>query len=1131
MPIAKQKGSYDAFISYSHAADGSLAPGLQHGLQTLAKPLYQRKALRVFRDQTSLSATPELWPTIEQALAASRFFILLASPDAARSPWVQKELDWWQSHRTHERLLISLTHGAIAWDPAAEDFDWHATDALPRSLSRWFPAQPLWVDLRWTNGKPALSRRDPRLQGDIATLAAPLRGISKDDLIGRDLQVHRRVVRLTVTMITLLLVLSVAAGAGAWVAIQQRNTAQQQQTIAESRALASSAGSTAPTQLDLALLLAQRSVQMNPTPETLAALFDAVSASPQLAQFVPQQSAVTALLAPPGGGMILGDAQGTVSLLGIAPVRQQLLPGSGGGAVTALADSGPGSIVVSGDADGEVRLWSLSSRSLRWRRSLASPVQAVAVSPDASTVAAVLGNNTLVGLDAINGRVLYRITLGTADLGPDHDDLSFEQQDAVLVGDPDGVTQVWRTAPEPHRLSESGPQTPNDAPGAAAWSSDGQTFVYADAPGDATVLRPATGQGIGSFSSLPATTDVIAIDDSTDRLAYISDGLLTVQDRSAAAGRAGLTSMQLPGFANAQQIAFTAGGQWLVAAGGDTVALFDLQQRSGLAAELPTELAPLLCEACGTSIAADPHGRLVAWTDGTNIVCYDLRRAQPVSYPDVNPIGQGEIAFTPDGSTLLSYAETGYVGIWPTSRGCPSSVRWVRVGNYQPGQLLPVDENRVIVTSDTDGAVGLLDLRRGKIVRTYSLPGGNLSPDGATRLSSAAVSSDARTIAVSLTTGKIMWFDISSGAVIGTNGSTSGLGSAITFVPGSQVVAQTTPTAVLLWDPRHGQVGRFEGSALQLAFSHDGQLLFGLDSLDELHLWDTENQTLIGSLQALPHVEDNGNLVAGGDQYGLRTSMAIDDNGDLWLAAADAYPTRWTLSPHAWSSLACAWAGRTLTPAEWRQYVGTRPPADLSCEAAASSPDGKTLAIPRGNTIQLPSTGTLPIATASSPAAVQASTSPTASASASPGTSPSASATPTPTQTATVRAAAAAASNPAEPQVEAFLNRYFNSVNTRNYSEYNSLLDAQLQQSDSRSSFNSDFAMTNDSNEVLTGIEGTGDGGLAATVSFTSHQQPADSPDHSTCNNWQIALYLKAQGNSYVLTAAPTGYQPAYAKC
>ena len=73
---------YDAFVSYSHAKDKPIAAALQRALQTLGKPWYRRRALRVFRDDTSLSATPHLWPTIEQALGQSRFLLLLASPEA-----------------------------------------------------------------------------------------------------------------------------------------------------------------------------------------------------------------------------------------------------------------------------------------------------------------------------------------------------------------------------------------------------------------------------------------------------------------------------------------------------------------------------------------------------------------------------------------------------------------------------------------------------------------------------------------------------------------------------------------------------------------------------------------------------------------------------------------------------------------------------------------------------------------------------------------------------------------------------------------------------------------------------------------------------------------------------------------
>ena len=82
-----------AFISYSHVADGTLAPQLQSALHGFAKPWYRLRAIRVFRDKTSLSATPSLWPSIEAALRNSKFLLFLASPDAAKSHWVNKEIE------------------------------------------------------------------------------------------------------------------------------------------------------------------------------------------------------------------------------------------------------------------------------------------------------------------------------------------------------------------------------------------------------------------------------------------------------------------------------------------------------------------------------------------------------------------------------------------------------------------------------------------------------------------------------------------------------------------------------------------------------------------------------------------------------------------------------------------------------------------------------------------------------------------------------------------------------------------------------------------------------------------------------------------------------------------------------
>ena len=60
LPERRDHAEFRAFMSYSHAADGKLAPALQRGLHRLGKPWHRPPAFRVFRDNTSLTATPAL---------------------------------------------------------------------------------------------------------------------------------------------------------------------------------------------------------------------------------------------------------------------------------------------------------------------------------------------------------------------------------------------------------------------------------------------------------------------------------------------------------------------------------------------------------------------------------------------------------------------------------------------------------------------------------------------------------------------------------------------------------------------------------------------------------------------------------------------------------------------------------------------------------------------------------------------------------------------------------------------------------------------------------------------------------------------------------------------------------------
>ena len=133
---------YDAFISYSHAKDKPIAKELQAVMQTLGKPWYRLRALQVFRDDTSLSATPELWPSIVRSLDRSRYLVLLASPESAASSWVAKEVEWWLANKSPETLLLGLTDGKLNWNVATQDFLWGpAAPPLPSCLKGRFPAR------------------------------------------------------------------------------------------------------------------------------------------------------------------------------------------------------------------------------------------------------------------------------------------------------------------------------------------------------------------------------------------------------------------------------------------------------------------------------------------------------------------------------------------------------------------------------------------------------------------------------------------------------------------------------------------------------------------------------------------------------------------------------------------------------------------------------------------------------------------------------------------------------------------------------------------------------------------------------------------------------------------------------
>ena len=233
---------YDAFLSYTHR-DRPVASGIQKGLHQIGRRLGQLRALRVFRDDTDLTVRPDLWGGIAGALDRSRFLVVVLSPQAAGSHWVNEEVSYWLARRGRAQLLMVLAGGQLQWDHEHARFDPQASDAALPVLTEpgVLPEEPFFVDVS------ADAPWDPRaavLREKITALAAPIHGKPKDQLASDDLREQRRFRRLRAGAIAGLVILTIAALVAAIMAIaaqreaiRQRNQAIAQRLDAEAQSM------------------------------------------------------------------------------------------------------------------------------------------------------------------------------------------------------------------------------------------------------------------------------------------------------------------------------------------------------------------------------------------------------------------------------------------------------------------------------------------------------------------------------------------------------------------------------------------------------------------------------------------------------------------------------------------------------------------------------------------------------------------------------------------------------------------------------------------------------------------------------------------------------------------------------
>lgn len=825
---------------------------VQDALHRIGRRFGQRRALRVFRDDTNLEVSQDLWGKITEAMHHARFMVVVLSPGAARSKWVNAEVEHWIKQRNGPQPMMVLAGGHLVWDDTNWCFNPLLSDAAPPALTvpGVLPVEPFFLDVS-TDGPP-WSASAAGFRDKMTALAAPIHGKPKDQLAGDDLREFRKARRLrraALVTLSMLVIVAIVLGSVAFAQWQdaeaQRRAADHQRDEAVAARLTAEARSMLGDSVSgndvvaLQRLLAARTVTDSPDD---GALYNAVVEKQNVVRVMDAGAPVYGgTTNPDGTRLVTGGGSDDARIWDLntgEPVDPPLVGHTD--PISAAQWSPDGTFIATASLDRTLRLWDAATGEQRGEPGQhEGSVLAVAISPD----------NTLVATASEDKRVrLWSVTDDGPQLiqvlgqhGAAARAVAFSPNGAVLASvGLDGSIGLWDVAARQQLKRDFAPAPMSMLLG-VSWSFDGRTLATAGWDGVIRLWNADTGQQLDPL--VGHTSPVI-------NTAFIGND-------------------------------FLASGSF-----DGTIRMWDVQghKQVGDAFVGPDG---------GVAVNFAVEGRLTAVSNDHTIRLLNIMTGQELA----SHLGLiSAVSFSPDRDRFASGSWDGTVGLFEASTN-----RGLGLLPGDPPAAPGVNPRRAVTATQFGPRGRLLVGRADASVELWdvtSVPSERLSEfDVCWPPSTMALSRDGKQLAVACPDGQatdqgaVQLWDLDASPAPTSVWIPDGRGPVgpVALSPDGSVLASGSGTTIQLWDTRsHERIGEpLDGhtdAVMGLAFGRDRSRLVSASADNTVQLWDVESRT------SLSRSAPEGNIITSvafsADGQHLVTG-SMDANVHLWAVVDD----------------------------------------------------------------------------------------------------------------------------------------------------------------------------------------------------------------------------------------------------